>query len=61
MPNQRKKGKTRIAIWLTPQQRKELDELVKAGVAKDMSDFVTQAIEVQHRTINKEMPANGNL
>lgn len=54
MPNQRKKGKKRIAVWLSPQQRKELDELVKAGVAKDMSDFVTQAIEAQHRKIKKE-------
>lgn len=55
MPNQRKKGKTRIAIWLSPEQRKELDDLVQAGVAKDMSDFVMQAIEAQHRNIKKEV------
>ena len=48
MPNQRKKGKTRIAVWLTPEQRAALDDLIKTGVAKDMSDFVIKAIDAEH-------------
>ena len=47
MPNQRKKGKTRIAVWLSPKQREALDRLVESGVAKDMSDFVIKAIEAE--------------
>ena len=51
MPNQRKKGKTRIAVWLTPAQRNALDRVIASGVAKDMSDFVIKAIEAEY---NKE-------
>lgn len=49
MPNQRKKGKTRIAVWLTPEQRATLDRMIKSGVARDMSDFVIKAIEAEYR------------
>lgn len=52
MPNQRKKGKTRIAVWLTPAQREALSKLIESGEAKDMSDFVIKAIEAE--TKNKE-------
>lgn len=49
MPNQRKKGKTRIAVWLTPEQREALDRMIEAGVAKDMSDFVIKAIDAEYK------------
>ena len=44
MPNKRKDGKKRIAVWLTKQQRDLLNEIVSSGGAKDMSDFVIKAI-----------------
>lgn len=44
MPGQRKKGKKRIAIWLTPEERAAIDLLVKSGKYSDMSDFVKRAI-----------------
>jgi uncharacterized protein (DUF1778 family) len=50
MPNQRKKGKTRIAVWLTPAQRDALNRVIEAGAAKDMSDFVIKAIEQEVKT-----------
>ena len=49
MPNQRKKGKTRIAVWLDPEQRAALDRMIESGVAKDMSDFVIKAIEAEYK------------
>ena len=49
MPNQRKKGKTRIAVWLTQSQRDALSHMIETGVAKDMSDFVIKAIEAEYR------------
>ena len=52
MPNQRKKGKTRIAVWLTQSQRDALDRAVELGAAKDMSDFVVEldpAVEAKYR------------
>ena len=49
MPNQRKKGKTRIAVWLTPAQRQALDRVIESGAAKDMSDFVIKAIEAEYK------------
>jgi hypothetical protein len=54
MPNQRKKGKTRIAVWLTPAQRKVLDCVIESGVAKDMSDFVIKAIEAVQTPMPKQ-------
>lgn len=54
MPNQRKKGKTRIAVWLTQPQRDALDRAIELGAAKDMSDFVIRAIETEYKKgINK--------
>ena len=47
MPNQRKKGKTRIAVWLTPAQREALNRVIESGAAKDMSDFVIKAINAE--------------
>lgn len=47
MPGQRKKGKKRIAIWLTPEERKAIDVLVQSGDFKDMSDFVKRAIKAK--------------
>ena len=44
MPNKRKAGKTRIAVWLTKDQREAIERAIKDGVAKDMSDFVIKAI-----------------
>ena len=49
MPNQRKKGKTRIAVWLTPEQRDALNRVIESGAAKDMSDFVIKAIEAEYK------------
>lgn len=49
MPNQRKKGKTRIAVWLTPSQRDALKRVIESGAAKDMSDFVIKAIEAEYK------------
>jgi len=49
MPNQRKKGKTRIAVWLTPEQRDALKRVIESGAAKDMSDFVIKAIEAEYK------------
>ena len=49
MPNQRKKGKTRIAVWLTPEQRDILDRVIESGAAKDMSDFIIKAIEAEYK------------
>ena len=51
MPNQRKKGKTRIAVWLTQSQRDALDRAVELGAAKDMSDFVVRAIEAEYKKL----------
>ena len=43
MPNKRKEGKKRIAVWLTQKERKTLDSLVeRMGI--DMSEFVRMAI-----------------
>ena len=49
MPNQRKKGKTRIAVWLTQAQREALNHMIESGAAKDMSDFVIKAIEAESK------------
>ena len=49
MPNQRKQGKQRIAIWLTKTQRIALEAAIEAGAAKDMSDFVIRAIRQQQK------------
>lgn len=49
MPNQRKKGKTRIAVWLSPKQRDVLNRIIESGAAKDMSDFVIKAIEAEFK------------
>ena len=43
MPNKRKEGKKRIAVWLTQKEREALDRLIeKMGI--DMSAFVKLAI-----------------
>lgn len=49
MPNQRKEGKTRIAVWLTKEQRDAIRRAISDGVAKDMSDFIIQAIAQEQR------------
>lgn len=54
MPNQRKKGKTRIAVWLTPAQREALNHAIESGAAKDMSDFVIKAIDAEYNKGKKE-------
>jgi len=56
MPNQRDSEKKRIAVWLTPKQRKALQVLIDEGVVKDMSDFVKKAIqnEAKMRGISNE-------
>ena len=53
MPNQRKKGKTRIAVWLTQAQREALNRMIDSGIAKDMSDFVIKAIEAERKKEKK--------
>lgn len=49
MPNQRKEGKTRIAVWLTKEQRDAIERAISDGIAKDMSDFVIQAIAQEQK------------
>jgi len=44
MANKRKEGKTRVAVWLTEEERKALEALVKTGAVRDMSEFIKQAI-----------------
>lgn len=44
MPNQRDVNKKRIAVWLTPEQRSLLDQMIADGFVHDMSDFVKKAI-----------------
>ena len=53
MPNQRKEGKTRIAVWLTQEQRDAIERAIKDGIAKDMSDFVIQAIAQEQKRQGK--------
>ena len=53
MPNQRKKGKTRIAVWLTQAQREALNRMMDSGIAKDMRDFVIKAIESERKKEKK--------
>ena len=57
MPNKRKEGKKRIAVWLTQKERKALDSLVeRMGI--DMSEFVkmaiSESIKEQHDGRKKE-------
>ena len=62
MPNKRKEGKKRIAVWLTQQEREALDRLVeRMGI--DMSGFVKMAIsermkEQQYGRKNKNSSGN---
>lgn len=60
MPNQRDVEKRRIAVWLTPEQRAMLDQMIESGVVKDMSDFVKKSIEVEAKRlgINNEDSLN---
>ena len=59
MPNQRKKGKTRIAVWLTQAQRDMLNRMIESGAAKDMSDFVIKAIEAESKNGGESMSKRG--
>ena len=43
MPNQRKKGKTKVGLWLTEQQRKRLDEMAEMK-GLNISDMIKEAI-----------------
>ena len=49
MPNKRKEGKSRMAVWLTKTQRIVLDRAIEFGVCRNMSDFVIQAIAAEKR------------
>ena len=49
MPNKRKEGKSRIAVWLTKTQRIVIDRAIELGVCRNMSDFVIQAIAAEKR------------
>lgn len=45
MPNKRKDGKKRVAVWLTPDQRKVLAKMIEIGYVSDMSDFIKKSID----------------
>ena len=44
MPNQRKKGKRQIAVWLTEEEKSLVERLVAEGAAQSMSDIFKEAI-----------------
>ena len=44
MPNQRKKGKRQIAVWLTEEEKSLVERLVAEGAARSMSDIFKEAI-----------------
>ncbi len=45
MPNKRKDGKKRVAVWLTAEQRKALAKMIELGLVSDMSDFIKKSID----------------
>ena len=49
MPNKRKEGKSRIAVWLTKTQRIVIDRAIELGVCRNKSDLVIQAIASEKR------------
>ena len=49
MPNKRKEGKSRIAVWLTKTQRIVIDRAIELGVCRNKSDFMIQAIAAEKR------------
>ena len=44
MPNQRKKGKKQVAVWLTDEEQALIDRLLADGVIVSKSDLFKQAI-----------------
>lgn len=44
MPNQRKKGKKLIAVWLSEQEQQLIDKLVADGAISSKSDLFKEAI-----------------
>ena len=53
MPNQRKKGKKLLTVWLSETERIILDEVIKNGKFKDKTDFVIKAIYAEYERIKK--------
>ena len=52
MPNQRKKGKTKVGLWVDDAQRERLAELAKAN-GKSMSDLIKEALH-QYEEMQKK-------
>lgn len=44
MPNQRKKGKKQVAVWLTDEEQALIERLLADGVITSKSDLFKQAI-----------------
>lgn len=44
MPNQRRKGKKTVTVWLTPEEREQLHMAVKESGC-DLSTYIKNAIE----------------
>lgn len=44
MPDQRKKGKRCVSVWLNESQMSILDDMIENGLVKNKSDFVKKAL-----------------
>ena len=58
MPNQRKKGKRQIAVWLDEEEQKLIDKLLADGAISSKSDLFRDAIS--DRAKQKGYIKNGN-
>lgn len=56
MPNQRKKGKTKVGLWVSDAQKKRLEELAEFR-GMSVSDLIKEAIRLYDG--QKEKPHNG--
>ena len=53
MPNQRKKGKSKVGLWVTDSQRQRLEELAKMR-GMNISDLIKEAIRLYDNTPNTQ-------
>lgn len=52
MPNQRKKGKTKVGLWVDEAQRERLAELAESN-GKSISDLIKEALK-QYESMQKK-------
>jgi uncharacterized protein (DUF1778 family) len=58
MPNQRKKGKKLVAVWLTVEERKALKSLAESN-GLDVTSFIKQiALNTANERTNNEKGSN---